>query len=509
MPNISDFLEIEGPHLTSEVAAWLISQGVSPDAARKRLSRKQPPIHTFPIPLFPKNTGFMYLEKQRKEERFWQALHRSLRSTGSVYGIALDGLLARQGAVSEQEFSVISGATARPVKKQVTAETVLERLKKAGLITAFHDDDYPHPIVQIARPEIGYPDLAGIRARDIAERVILDGLREWARNIGTASYNQIRIRGEAELESIQQFKFDLAGPSYLLPLRRGSTGARAPGFMVADVFAEGILDEFQVRYFIRKAQALHATLLGGSVFPILVADGFTGPALTAGHKAGIMLATPSRLFGRAVGDGLRSLVQTLTRAASYASAESPERLTRLVNSLTEIEGRANNLRGPLFELLAAYLVRRDAVSISMGVRAKDRAKNKQADIDVLKVTAMSAECVAIECKGREPGGVVTEDDVQTWLRKIPTMQSHLREQERFNEATISFELWTSGTFTPDALQLLNREQRQRTKFPIHWKDGHDVHLLATSLKEKAIADTLQQHFLQHPLTFLDQAPDGA
>ncbi|NMG32861.1 hypothetical protein GRF61_00155 [Azoarcus sp. TTM-91] len=499
MLSISDYLESEGPHLTSEVASWLTTQGISSDAARKRLSRKQPPVRTFPVPLFPKGAGFIYLEKQRKEERFWQALHNALRTTGSVYGIALDGVLARRGAVSRQEFSVISGATERPVKKQVTAETALERLVSAGLLS-INLDNNDQSIVAIARAEIGYADIDGIRARGIAEGVILDGLREWAKNIGTASYNQIRIRGEEGLEPIQQFKFDLAGPSYLLPLRRGTKGNRPLGFMVADVFSEGILDEHQVRYFIRKAHALHATLTGGSVFPILVADGFTGPALTTGHAAGIMMATPSRLFGRAVGDGLKSLVQTLNRAASYASADSPERLTRLVSSLSEIEGRARNLRGPLFELLAAYLVRRDSVSISMGVRAKDPGSGKQADIDVLKVAAMNAECTAIECKGKEPGGFITDEDVRVWLGKVAVMQAYLRTQERFSEATISFELWTSGTFTEEALQLLHAEQKRRTKFPIRWKNGQDVLAVANRFKEKAVADTLQQHFLRHPLS---------
>lgn len=496
MQSIKDYLEAEGPHLSSNVAAWLNSQGVSQDAARKRVSRAKPPIRTFPVPLLPKGARFMYVEGQRTEERFWQALQRDLRSTGSVYGMALDGVLARRGAVGLSEFSVVSGATARPVKKQVTSATVLERLIDAGLLSERHLGE--ERVVVVGRHEIGHADVNGMRSRGVAERIILDGLREWARRIGAASYNQIRIRGESELETIQQFNFDLAGPSYLLPLRRGNVAH--PGFLVADVFSEGMLDEYHIRYFLRKAQALHATLTGATVLPILVADGFTGPALSSGHAAGILMATPGALFGPRVGEALKTLLETLNRAAAYASSDTPDRLVGLVNSLSEIEGRAGNLRGPLFELMAGYLARRDAVSIDMGVRATDPSTGAQVDIDVLKITAQKADCIAIECKGREPGGIVTDEEVGKWLSKIPTMQAYLRGQPHLKEANLSFELWTSGAFSPDALSRLTAEQRKRTKYPIKWLTGADVNALAIRFKERAVSNALREHFLRHPLS---------
>ncbi|MDT4830021.1 hypothetical protein FQZ97_634640 [compost metagenome] len=497
MSAIQNHLESSGPCLASDVASWLESElGLTPDAARKRLSRAQPPIRSFPIALFPKGVRFLYVESQRTEERFWLALQRDLRSTGSVYGLALDGLIARQGAVRESNFAVISGATTTPVSRQVTAQTVLDRLHDAGLI----DISYigADRVVTLKPFELGFADIEGIKARDTAERIILDGLREWARNIGAASYNKIRIRGEPELEPIRQFAFDLAGPSYLLPLNGGSS--KQPGFLVADVFSEGTLDEAQIRYFIRKAKALHATMGNASILPILVADSFTGEALTAGHAAGILMATPSTLFGKRVGEALRTLVSTLQRAAAFAASDKPDRLIGLVENLADIEGRAGNLRGPLFELVAAYLARRDAASIDMGVLARHPVSGEQADIDVLKFTAQGADCIAIECKGREPGGVVTAAEVSHWLKKLPVVLAYLRSLKHLREASISFEIWTTGLFTSDAIALLQREKHQRVKHPIDWKDGSAVLQLATARKEKAIANCLREHFLKHPLS---------
>jgi hypothetical protein len=420
-------------------------------------------------------------------------MQQALRESGSVYGMALDGVLARRGAVPKADFAVISGATVQKVKKQVLAETVLMRLVDADLLWISPPSE--EQIVTIRPIALGTAEVDGVKARGIAECIILDGIREWARKIGAASFNQIRIRGEADLQPIQQFQFDLAGPSYLLSLRRGKG---AMGFLVADVFSDGLLDEFQIRYFVRKAQALHASLSGATVLPILVADGFTGPALTAGHSAGILMATPTTLFGPAVGAALRSLVETLTRAAAYASSDSPDRLINLVDTLSGIEGRAGNLRGALFELMAAYLARRDAVSIDLGVRATHPETGAKADIDVLKVTQQNAECVAIECKGREPGGAVSVEEVGEWLDRVGTITKFLRAQNRFREADISLQLWTSGEFAPDALARLQSEQTKRKKFPISWKTGRDVLALARKHKEKALADALEQHFVGHP-----------
>lgn len=486
---VANYLKEHGPVRSSVLAAALQAEGLSPEAARQRLSRTRPPIFKFPLRLLPKNEAFFYLKDQRNTELFWANFLRDMRETGSIFGIALDGMIARGGRVYADQFAVISGAPARPMKKQLSAERVAETLSKASVIREYVDAD--------SRKYLSFSAAGGVL--DIngpAELVMLDAVREWARKLGFASYNSIAIRGEDGLVPIGPFMFDLAGPSWFGPIPQ--SGGK-PGFLVADVFAEGPLTEHQIQFFIRKVTMLKAMRNGMNVMPILVAESFTGAALTAGHAAGISLATPTILFGRRVGAALVSLVQTLKNAAAYASANDPDRIVTLINDLAEIEGRAGNLRGILFELLAAYLSRRDAVSIDMGIKARDPTTGMSADIDILKVTAMGASVTCIECKGKEPGGAVTKGEVEEWLRKTAIMKAHLAVQYSFREAEKRFEIWTSGTFDADALTLLTAEQARRTKSPIGWKDGRDVLAIATAGKEKAMADALQQHFLKHPL----------
>jgi hypothetical protein len=490
--SISQFLSEHGPSRSSLIVEALIASGLKAEAARQRVSRAGAPIRSFPIPLLPKREAFFYLEKDRNSERFWRNFVRDLRATNSVYAAAIDGMIARGGMIPAEQFKVISAAPVIPQRGQIPVELVAKRLIAADFIKEVYDADdglcYDVPF-SLANATPG-----GMRARDLTERVLLDGVREWLRKVGMASYNAIRIRGDAELKAIGPFAFDLAGPSYLLPLQGAAT---KPGFVVADVFAEGILTANEIQFFIRKARMLKATLKNMGVLSILVAEGFTGEALTAGHAAGIMMATPKDLFGKRVGAAIVSLCEVLKNSAKYASS-SPERLTMLLDNLFDIEGRSKNLRGVLFELVVGYLARRSAASIDMNVRAKDPATGKTAEIDVQAITNHTSMVTAIECKGKEAGGVLTKSEVETWLKKVAIMRAHYREQPHLREAEHRFEIWTSGTIEPEALALLVEEKAKRVKAPIDWKDGQGVLEIARLGKEKGIADALYQHFLAHP-----------
>lgn len=492
MASVSKFLADNGPSRSALIVEHLVANGASPEAARQRVSRAQPPVQRFPIALLPKREAFLYLQKDRNSERFWQNLVRDMRATGSVYAAAIDGMIARGGFIRADQFNTISGAPIFPQKGQVSSEMVAKRLIAAGFIRDYHHIDEGHVYDLAFSLANGTP--TGLRARDLTERVLLDGVREWCRKIGMASYNAVRIRGDADLKAIGPFAFDLAGPSYLLPLQGP---ASKPGFVVADVFAEGILTADQVQFFIRKARMLKSTLPNSGVLSILIAEGFTGEALTAGHAAGIAMATPKDMFGKRVGAAIASLCEVLKNAAAYASS-SPERLTLLLDNLFDIEGRSKNLRGVLFELVAGYLARRDAVSIDMNMKAKDPATGKTAEIDVQKITHQMSSVTAIECKGKEPGGVLSLAEVETWLQKVAIIRAHYRAHPSLREAEHRFEIWTTGSIAPDALSRLEEEKAKRTKSPIDWKDGQAVLALARAGKEKGIADALQQHFIGHP-----------
>jgi hypothetical protein len=231
---------------------------------------------------------------------------------------------------------------------------------------------------------------------------------------------------------------------------------------------------------------------------LLIADGFTGPALKKGHSAGIVLATPEILFGKEVASALKNLLDTLNNAAAIASA-NPDRLVKLIGQLGEIEGAVGNLRGVLFELISAHIAKVQGGSIDFAVNAKDPESGKTYDIDILRVIS-KGECIAIECKGKNPGGTVSLAEVENWLQRLAPFKRYLKSEPRFADATISFELWTSGTFQEDAIKKLKEEQKKRKSIPISWKTGEEVFAISNKAKEKKINDVLKVHFLKHPLS---------
>ena len=497
---LADFVQTalatHGPMRASHLAAYLTSTyGLSPDAAKQRVSRASAPILKFPIRLLPKNEAFLYHQDDRNSEKFWEALVRSLRESSSIYGLALDGLIARGGLAQRPSFNVVAGAP-EAQKKQVPLSGLLDNLVNAGLVERLEVGEMGE-CVRLKPQVFGTPDQQAFRARKIAEDVLMDGLREWTRKLGLASYNAIEIRNAERAPKFSTFHWDLSGPSYLLPLVSVVPGGRKPGFFVADVFCDGTLDVPNIQYFLRKVRMLKAMRRVVPFMPVLLADGYTKEALRAGKAAGIMMATTRTLFGDSIANALSSLIDTLTHAAAVA-ASNPDRLSGLLKDLSAIEGAAGNLRGALFEMIVGYLVREvEGNTIDIGEIVRDPT-GKAAEIDVRRIKERQ-ECWFYECRARQPDARIGADEISTWIERINRiMLSHLVEK-RFQDCQFGFEIWTTGQFDDKALALLEQEKTKRTPIEIGWRDGTQVRDYAKRASCKAILDTLDEHYFKHPL----------
>src|SRR5690606_6146328 len=113
---VESFLQSHGPRLSSEVADYLVQAlGISPVAARKRVSRLAGNVRRLGYVTFPRKARFMYLEQQFGSPVYWENLVAALMQTKSAYGNALAALRQRGGAVPERLFPIVCGA---PVKQQ-------------------------------------------------------------------------------------------------------------------------------------------------------------------------------------------------------------------------------------------------------------------------------------------------------------------------------------------------------------------------------------------------------
>ena len=496
MNEIVRALRTIGPARTGRLVEVLTeSLKISAAAARQRLSRARSPIERYPRGLLPKREDFLYLKDQYRSELYWDHLLRDLRDQGAVLGCAIDGLEARGGIVPVDEFAVVSGAPIA-LKKQVSSEHTADRLKTLGVMEERRLNGLGHCFVARPNAVIQPLTVGHIRARHITESIMLDGLAQWIRKNGIGSYHKVSIRGDGQPRRVGPFKWDLTGPSYVRPVRRAKV---KHGFVVADVFSQERLDVPHIQYMIRKVEIYERAANSGVLFPILMADSFTDKAITNGHAAGLMLTTPRDLFGRSVARALTDLTQTLRNAATAVSGDS-DRLYDLLDKLSEIEGRAGNMRGVLFELIAAYIAKREfGGRIELGVTHTHRHTGKTAELDIV-CESDPQRVYVIECKGKIPGGEVLLAEVTDWLSKLPIVQDYVASREQLRERTQICELWTTGTFADDALARLSDEQAHRTRRPIAWRDGAAVRGAATKLGLKAIKSALDQHYLRHPST---------
>jgi len=500
--SIEQIVESNGPLLSTELCKLLEAQGLSALAARQRISRVDGPVKRLPGLVFPRGARFLYHQSTFNSHEYWEALLRDIDRASPAYAPAIASLRARGGIVPLRHFGIISGCPIRQ-KGQVSSETVLERLLSVRIVESVNIPGVGECVTLAANGYFGRSSDVELRARLLAEKILLLAVKDWARKLGVASYDKVKIReDQGDLPRVGTFHWDLTAPSYLRAIvRRDSTGGKPkPGFLVCDALTGSGADEAVVAAFVRKCRLLSNLRNTAPVLPILIADRFSREAFRLGRSQGVILATPATLFGRDVAIGLASLLQTLTRAAAVA-VKRPEVVGELFDKLSQIEGAASNLRGALFELLVGHcVVKNDDGLIDIGKRITDRDTGETADIDVFRIKE-HREVWGYECKGHQPSEIVSKDLIEDWLtQRVARVHRVLAAEARFRNCAFHYQYWTCGSFAPDALALLRKMAGQTKKYSIGWKDGQAVRAYASRVKPKAILDILDQHFFKHPIT---------
>jgi hypothetical protein len=494
--HVAKYLRAHGPSLSSDLVRDFGEEGVRDDAVRKRIERAKASdgVRVLAGLRLPHGDSFLYLQGQYGSEAFWRALVSALDRCNSAYGLLVQAMVARGCALALDEVPIVSGSPVA-MNRQLTADHVVEGLRATGLVEL---DEAAGVLTFCAEAPWRWTDGRGVAARRVAEDVLRGAVGAWAARLGFASPNQLDTGESGALPRFGQYAWHVAGPCYLHPLvGRGDDGA-VPGFFVADVSVGAELTPGQVRPFVTKCERMRAQASQRPFLAMLVADWYTDEALALGRGRGLMLVTPHGLFGREAAEALRQLLNTLSNAAAVA-ATNPDEIADLFAKLSKVEGAASNLRGPLFELIAAHcLHRRDGSHIEWGVSVRDPKSGEPAEIDVLG-SRPGQKVWAIECKGVEPGGRVGLDVVKDWLtRQVPRIKRWLDSRV---ESTVerAFEIWTTGTFDDDAVEYLATRKAATKKYELDWRDGEDVKALARAAGSKALRDTLREHYFEHPL----------
>jgi hypothetical protein len=496
-------LESIGPCLSTELAEYLVrTHGLTPEAARKRVSRatSAPMVKRLAHLTFSRKARFLYLESDFMSEPYWAALTQAIHQLGGAYSMALSAVEAR-GIVPLDQFAIICGSPISQ-KKHLSAQSTLDRLVKANVLTVQDISGLGAcvvPRVFGTNDQDRASQIAEARSRLITEAVLLKAARDWVTHLGMASWNKVECRGDSGLKEpwpkVGTFAWDLAGPSYVAALTWWKGTKLNPGFVVCDVGLHGRVGLPELKPFLHKCETLRQLRGIGKTIYVFIAESYTHEALVAAKAAGVLPATPDILFGKGASKGFMALASVLNDLAQQTL--NPEKFHVLFEGLSRVEGAVGNMRGALFEMLVAEVIRRTQANarIDLNRQCKGNDGNK-AEVDVF-VTIPNQSPRLIECKGNHPDVTLSDEEVTLWLNtRILRVRQHLDRTHEGPWVKPVFELWHTGHLSAQAMKKIAATQHvNRNKFDLWVYGPEKIREMVTALGDHAFTDTFAQHFL--------------
>lgn len=504
---LAAYLLDQGPQMSGAVAAALAAaHGISATAARKRIERRSSSVRVLDLQ-FPRGAQFLYVDSHYGSPRFWRSLAEALVNSNGAYARAIWALIARGGVMPLAFFASAAGASSG--QRQLSGDAVYGRLVSTGLLQELEVPGLG-TCVAFAKGE-PYIDelLAPVRARLIAETVLLQSVQEWAAKLGLGSFHSFKLRSDVPgaAPTVGTFEWDLSAPSFLGPLATwGDADKPKPGFLVVDVLLTDVVGADDVRPFIYKCISLRQLRKVGRCLQFFVAHRYSKDALDMIRRAGIVPATPESLFGTDVARALMELSTTLTEAATRSV--DPEKFAELFERLGKVEGAAGTLRGALFEFVVAEVVRRTTPNVDVTMNKIYREGGKDvAEVDV-RAIIKDREIRFIECKGLLPGSQLSDKEVDDWLTKrIPLVRKHTLGNTELQHLKLKFEMWLTGELSPDARKKIEAAQQAVSprKYTIKVVNAAELERLVRETNDASLRKVVTQHFLQHPLAVPDDA----
>lgn len=493
---IEETLRDVGPALSNEVTTYLVEQfGMTPAAARKRVSRVGGEVRRLAGITFPRKARFLYLQQQFGSPWFWGRLIEALLEERSAYGYALAALRQRGGVVPARQFAIVCGA---PVKqaKQLSPDTIYMRLNEAGLLCKIPVSGVGE-CVALTQGQNHYEAQAALmQARLITEDILLTAVKDWLKKLGIVSYGKVAVRSDDALPKVGTFVWDLSAPCYLGHMvRQTAAGKPKPGFVACDVFIGEDMTVAGVMPFLRKCVTLRSLKNVGPCMQVLVADRFDRDAFKLLKQYGVIPATPENLFGEGVAKGLSQLTSVLHNAA--LAVIDPQAFDELFSRLGKIEGAAIQLRGTLFEFLAADIARKSiAPDVKMNRLFKQAGKG-EAEGDVVAVREHQSITV-IECKGYSPRATIPDELFERWLHhNVPICYNAIREHPDWKKLDVRFEFWTTAPLTEKSMALFVAAQKavKPSRYSLGLQLGADVRAICKKLKDPSLLVAFENHFM--------------
>ena len=457
MINVEAILRQNGPMLASEIKEILMNVlHITDSAARQQISRAKGNVERLKSFSFPKNEYFLFLKNQYKTELFYSNLTKALIKSKSATGNTISAFKCLSGKICEEKFKVIAGAKSGTKRK--TYDAISKELKSIEMIREISGNDKK---IILSSKNYEQNELSD-EVVEVIDEIFFANLQEWLKKNSLVSYKKVEHFGE-----FSDYYWDITAPTYLRPFITKTSESVKPGFIIIDYFPQTNVKADAVEYFISKVSSAAAKRNIRPFLPVFIALSYTQNAFNRLKENNILATTIANLLGKENEKLLYSIIDTLKDMnKKILKDDSIDSVNKILKEVVKLDGKFNNLKGSLFELLTA-----NAMFKIYGGYVETNKKFYEnnltlAEVDVMCVVGNS-KILIIECKAY--GALIDEKLIDEWKDKISKTYDWLRKQRENCNKEIIFEYWTTSNFTEEALSLLRERKAMTKKYTIDWK----------------------------------------
>lgn len=482
MAAIAEILKNNGPMLSSEIKEIIMKlENISDTAARQRISRAKGNIQRLTFFTFPKNEAFLYLSEQYKTPDFYHNLYRALIKKNSITGNVLATIDCLSGDIEYNKFLTLSISSFATKRK--TIETIKTELISVGFIEQYVDSQGTKRIriLQAISQHNNYD----VRVNDIEEECTLAIVEDWLKKNSFVSFNKIK-----RFNDFSGAIWDLTAPSYLQSFTKFSSNKLKPGFIVIDILPQYNINETQIRYFIEKVKTINVKKNVRTFLPIIIGFSFSAEAFNLLKKVNVLVTTVENLIGETSSKLLQEICNIIQNSTKVILSSNEEKITNILKAVTKFEGKVNNIKGLLFEMIVAN-IKYSIDTCYIELNRKIVYDNKNAEIDVFCRKGQN-EILVIEAKGYANN--ITEEQIDRWKNRMSLIYKWLLSIPENNGKKIKFEFWTTSDFDSQALVSLNKMKTITKKYSIDWKNLNNIKDLCKTNKLNGQLSILNEYF---------------
>lgn len=474
---IRDFLEKEGPCLSSKIKQALKNEGQSEEAARQKISRVKGDVCHLQGIRFPKRESFLYLKRDFNSLIYFLNLVKALEETASIHICIISGLKTFGGKVGKEKLRILSGCP-HARKKKKTFDQVVKELVSIRLIYEENDYYYLNDAIDANSDESRIMESLNIFIQNI--------LAQWLKNNSLVSYNSSKFNSD-----FCSYFWDIKAVSYLLPFLKSKAGSRNPGFIVADIIPKENIGDDSINYFLRKIESCYLEKNSPSFLPILIGCNFQKETLIKLRSKNILVSTISNFFGEETSKLLAKIIVLLQKKSLNNTNDIDITfIEETLHDISKLDIDVNNLKGHLFELIVAHILANTSPGNVPIINKVIHFEGCQKEIDIF--ISNLKEINIYECKGYKQ--LVDDDEISKWKGKISSIYRYFKSMDDNSNKNIKFHFWTTSDFTQDAEAILNKANENIRKYSIEKKNGKEIFQYTKNWNLSSITKILQEYF---------------